>query len=362
MLTVAIFAVSAMVGAFSSVATTATPRATRIVMQDRSAQNALAAFLSAFIYAIVSLVALSALSYGPLGRLLLFTGYSLIIVWVLVSFIRWVDQVSKLGRMNDTIRRVEEACSGAFTDPAISGNLGARPASDVGAHGPRIFADAVGYVQHIDMEQLHKTMETQGTKLRLLVRPGAFMDRHRPLAVVLGSTRLGEDILGTLSSAFTIGDERQVENDPRCGLLMLAEIADRALSPAVNDPGTAIAVMGAQLRLLTKWTDSRLEATECRYPSLEAPALDAVDLLEDAFNPIARDGAGIYEVGVRLQKALLALRHLGDPELSAAASLHSRLALEQALRKLPTDYHKEKMQHFASLLEDPQARPGAADS
>ena len=44
MLTVAIFAVSAMVAAFASASTTATPRATRIVMQDRSSQNALAAF------------------------------------------------------------------------------------------------------------------------------------------------------------------------------------------------------------------------------------------------------------------------------------------------------------------------------
>ncbi|RYD46455.1 MAG: DUF2254 domain-containing protein, partial [Verrucomicrobiaceae bacterium] len=263
MLTVAIFAVTAMVGAFSSVATTATPRATRIVMQDRSAQNALAAFLSAFIYAIVSLVALSALSYGPLGRLLLFTGYSLIIVWVLVSFIRWVDQVSKLGRMNDTIRRVEEACSGAFTDPAISGNLGARPISDEVPLGTQVFPDAIGYVQHIDMEHLHKTMEGHGAELRLLVRPGAFVDRHRPLAVVLGATRLDAEVAGILGSAFTVGDERQIENDPRCGLLILAEIADRALSPAVNDPGTAIAVMGAQLRLLNKWTDSKLETTEC---------------------------------------------------------------------------------------------------
>src|SRR5687768_77987 len=43
MLTVAIFAVTAMVSAFSSVTTTATPRASRLIMQDRSSQNALAA-------------------------------------------------------------------------------------------------------------------------------------------------------------------------------------------------------------------------------------------------------------------------------------------------------------------------------
>lgn len=114
MLTVATFSVAAMVSAFSAVSTTATPRATRIVMQDKSTQNSLTSFLSAFIYAIVALVAISITDYGAGGRLLLFAGYCFMVGWVLVSFVRWVDRVSKLGRMNDTIERVEEACRKAF--------------------------------------------------------------------------------------------------------------------------------------------------------------------------------------------------------------------------------------------------------
>lgn len=348
MLTVAIFAVSAMIAAFSSVTTTATPRATRIVMQDRSSQNTLAAFLSAFIYAIIALVALSAVPYGELGRFALFVGYVLTIVWVLVSFVRWVDQVSKLGRMHDTIQRVEEACHSAFSDPAIAGTLGAKPALGEDPDGERLHLSQIGYLQHIDVADLQELAGSLETTIRLLVRPGAFIDRHRPLAVIRGGKPLDDEARLKFDEAFTIGNERRVEADPRLGLLMLTEIADRALSPAVNDPGTAIAVIGCEVRLLSQWVDATREEVECEFPDVEIPPLLAEDLLEDGFTPIARDGAVMFEVGARLQKALRALNDLGHPGLTAAARLHSRLALEQALAKLPTAHHREKLREIAS--------------
>ncbi len=354
MLTVAIFAVSAMVAAFASVAGTATPRATRVVMQDRSSQNTLAAFLSAFIYAIVALVALSAVAYGAGGRFMLFAGYAAVVAWVLVAFIRWVDEVSKLGRMHDTIRRVEKAAREALCDARVAGLMGGRPAAGPVPEGLRVRAAEIGYVQHIDVEALQAAAEEQGGTLRLLVRPGAFTDRTRPLAVLAGAREPEQEGLRErLAAAFTIGAERHLESDPRCGLLTLAEIADRALSPAVNDPGTAIAVMGSQIRLLACWTDAMREEHDVLFGAVEVPPLEAGDLLEDGFTPIARDGAGMYEVGMRLQKAFRSIADLGHPGLAAAAALHSRMALEQALEKLPAAAQREHMRELAEELFPP---------
>lgn len=350
MLTVSIFGVSAMVAAFSSVTTTATPRATRVVMQDRSSQNALAAFLSAFIYAIVALVSVSAIPFGEFGRFSLFVGYVFIIIWVLVSFIRWVDQISKLGRVQDTIRRVEEACEGAFTDPLIAGSLGARVASGNAPDGLLVMGPRIGYIQHIDMSDIEEAAKSLDTPIRILARPGSFMDRNRPLAVIAGQSSADDAVVNKIAKAFTIGEQRHIESDPRCGLLMLAEIADRALSPGINDPGTAIAVIGSQIRLLTRWVDAVREEPECRYPHVEVPTISAHDLLDDGFTAIARDGAGMIEVGVHLQKAFRALHHLGHPELSAAAQLQSQLAIEQAAAKLPTKYHLDCLRQIADAI------------
>ncbi|SKA80231.1 Uncharacterized membrane protein [Prosthecobacter debontii] len=353
MLTVAIFAVTAMVGAYASVTTTATPRASRLVMQDRSSQNTLAAFLSAFIYAIVALVALSAIPYGGLGRFFLFVGYVGIVVWVLVSFIRWVDQVSKLGRVHDTIQRVETAALEAFTDPILAGTLGGKPASlstgDNHAKSLVIHTPKIGYLQFVDMEALQGVAEECKSTLRLEVRPGAFLDRCRPLLIVQGITSLDDELKERLVRAFTLGVERHVESDPRFGLVMLAEIADRALSPGINDPGTAIAVIGSQVRLLSQWADAtrELDQAKVQFPKIEVPPLDAEDLLDDAFTPIARDGAAMFEVGMRLQKAFRSLQSLEHPLLAQAARHHAQLALHQALDKVPTGYHRDKLRAFA---------------
>ena len=61
-----------------------------------------------------------------------------------------------------------------------------------------------------------------------------------------------EDVHKAVAEAFTIGAERTFDQDPRFGLCVLAEIASRALSPAVNDPGTAIDVIGRAVRLLVR--------------------------------------------------------------------------------------------------------------
>ncbi len=347
MLTVAIFAVSAMVAAYSAVATTATPRASRLVMQDQSSQNALSAFLSAFIYAIVGLVSLSAMPYGELGRFVLFVGYVVIVAWVLVSFIRWVDQVSRLGRVQDTIRRIEEACLGAFMDPATSGNLGAGEGRPGDAAGWPLSTREIGYIQFIDVNKLQQLAEEMGCNISVHVRPGAFVDRSRPLAFLGGVTALKEEMRERLLTAFNVGEVRHAESDPRFGLVILAEVADRALSPGINDPGTAIEVIGSLTRLLTSWADASAETTEIRFDRVKVPPLDAEDLMEDAFNPIIRDGSAMFEVSIRLQKAFQALHALGHPALSQAVRLYSGMASQLALEKLHSEHHRKKIREIA---------------
>ncbi len=350
MLTVATFSVSAMVGAYSAVSTTATPRATRIVMSDRTSQNALTSFLSAFIYAIVALVALSILEYGNNGRLLLFIGYVVMVVWVLVSFVKWVDRVSNLGRMGDTLERVEAACGEAFSSPVLMGTLGARSAEGEAPAGTEILSEQLAYLRNVDVSALDAVAGELGALIRLHCRPGAFVDKMDSLAVLVGGKKPDEEAMRRIHAAFQMGDSRRVEVDPRFGLVMFAEIADRALSPGVNDPGTAISVLGTLVRLLEKWNCHTREREEVRFKNVEVPPFDPQDLMDDAFTAISRDGAGIFEVGVRLQKTLQTLAKLGNPELRAAAIRHSRLALEQSDAALGTEEHRMIIHKLATAV------------
>ena len=129
---------------------------------------------------------------------------------------------------------------------------------------------------------------------------------------------------------------RNYDQDPRFGLIVLTEIAERALSPAVNDPGTAIDILGRIVRLLQPWGDQ--SPVEVRYPRIRVPGLQAEDLFDDVFPPIARDGAGMFAVQMRLQKSLLALAQIAPQTFGPVARRHSVQAMARCRdRMLPVE-------------------------
>ena len=87
----------------------------------------------------------------------------------------------------------------------------------------------------------------------------------------------------------------------------VGEIAARALSPGINDPGTAIQVVAAGFRLLDEWEQARTDPDPVSCDRIFAPALDPADLLEDVVATTARYGAGDVGASVRLRKVLASL-------------------------------------------------------
>lgn len=131
--------------------------------------------------------------------------------------------------------------------------------------------------------------------------------------------------------------------------MALAEIAARALSPAVNDPGTAIDIIGTFVRLFARWAEPG--EADVRYDRVFVPELSTVDMFDDAFTAIARDGAGTVEVGIRLFKGFVALASLGDEQMRLAAVQHARLALARAEGALKLPEEIARIRALAAAVE-----------
>jgi uncharacterized membrane protein len=182
-------------------------------------------------------------------------------------------------------------------------------------------------VQHIDMARLSAAANRLGGRFWLAVRPGAFLEPGVVVLVAEGPVP-DADSEQEIAAAFTCGRSRTFEQDPRFGPIVLSEIASRALSPAVNDPGTAIDVLGRLVRVLSAWrADTEGDVS---YPDILVPRIDPSEFLNDAFRPIARDGAGLIEVQIRLQKSLRALAWADLVSFGAAAGALSAEALGRA--------------------------------
>jgi uncharacterized membrane protein len=333
MLSVAIFSLSTVVAAHASATNHATPRATRLLSQDPMAQNALSTFVGTFLYSLVGLIALQAGLYDSSGRVLVYVVTLGVILIVVGTLLRWIDHVLRLGRVAETAGRVEKAATRALRERREHPNLGGYPCppeSELPVDARRVQAERMGYVQHVDMSALHAVTRSGAIKIYVRSPPGAYVHAGRPLALVEGPA--SEHDLHEVREAFSVGDTRSFDQDPRFGLTVLAEIASRALSPAVNDPGTAIDVLGRAARVLAVWTEPAPlgPAAPPTQPFVYMPDVTAGELFDDLFTPIARDGAGTVEVAIRLQKSLQVLAGLGDDAFTKAALHCSSLALERA--------------------------------
>lgn len=344
MLMMATFAVASMVAAYASASRTATPRSFPVVIGDDVSQNALSAFIGAFIFSVVALVALMNGFYGGrASRFFLFSLTILVLAVVIVAFIWWVDSIARLGRLGHTIDKVEETAAEAIRKRHSSPRLGGVAASSPPDGGRAVHGKAIGYVQRIDIDALQKRAVESQLRILVAALPGTFCTPNRPVAWVVreGSGSVSDEDAEATTAAFVIGGSRVFDQDPRFGLLVLSEIASRALSPAVNDPGTAIAVTGTLVRLFAIW-DERGKAgdvSKVKFDRVAVPELSVADMFDDAFTGIARDGAGTVEVIVRLLKALESLAATEDAGMRDAALRHARLALVRAEKelKIPDD-------------------------
>jgi uncharacterized membrane protein len=326
MLTVTTFSLSVMVSAYSAATSNVTPRATRLVMEDSTTQNVLSTFVGSFLFSLVGIIVLSTGAYGAQGRIVLFGATIGVVILIVATLLRWIDHLSRLGRVTETTALVEEAAAKAMRDrhkhPYMGGARLGDPA-DIPALARPVHTEEIGYVQHVDVEALSGLIDDKTAAIYLVAIPGDFVDPTEPIAWVFG---LDEDPEADIRGCYTIGSVRAFDQDPRFGLSVLAEIGSKALSQAINDPGTAIDVIGRGVRVIAIWAEP-VEAKDPKYPKVFVPEVEVGDIFDDMFTPLARDGAGNIEVGLRLMKAFSSLWRISPQRFGPSARRHADEAL-----------------------------------
>ncbi len=350
MLVIAIFAAGAMVSAYASASNNSSPRSFPLVLADDSSRNAYSIFVGAFIFGVVGLVAVENSSFDTVGRFVLFIETAVVFALVILTFVRWVDRIARLGRQGNTNERAEQATCAAMRRYRKSPRRGGVPATGLVPGALPVEAEEVAYVCDIDMQALQDCAKQNQLIVEVAALPGSFMVPGRALMHVAGAAgELPGEVARSLRSAFHLERSREFEHDPRFGLVVLSEIAGRALSPAVNDPGTAIDVTGRLVRIFVQWVRTAPDSESPEFPLVQVPELCLADLVEDAFTAIARDGAASIEISCRLMKALHTLASLGNEELAAAARAKAREALALAELRMQLPAHLERVRALASF-------------
>ena len=336
MLVVSTFALSVLVSAYASAANAGTPSAARLVVAEPRSQKAVAVFLASFIFSIVGFIALGTGRYGAPGRMALFLCTLGVLAWVVVSFMSYIDVLTRIGRVSHTIETVERAAGKTLGRYAREPLSGARAAAQPPAGAKPVRSTLTGHVQFVDVDALQALAEGCDGQVHVSASPGDLVHPMSPLAWLLTTADDGaagrDELAAGVRKAFVIGPERTVEQDAAYGLIMLAEIAQRALSPAVNDPGTAIAVLGSQTRLLVQTLGTPEDADAKVCDRVTAVPASPAALVAIAYEPIARCSAEQFDVMLQLLRHLDALVHNSPPAVATAAQELVQRALARAAR------------------------------
>ena len=346
MLAAIVFTLSVMVTVHRAVASSWTPRAHRLMVQDNVTLNAVAVFIGGWVYALAALALREAGLIARQESAVLFVTTVMILTLLVVVLVRWAVHLTSLGSLEETGELIERAARDGIDlrnrEPGLGGSV-LTPGVTIPQGHVRVLAEVTGWVAGIDVDALGEKAAARGVPVHVTAPVGRFVAAGAPIG--MAPPDMGE----ALVAAVRIAELRDHAQDPRFGLVALSEVAQRALSPGVNDPGTAIEIVGRLLRVMLDFGGRAAEAP--RHPLVFVAPVSLAGCVEDAFAPIARDAAAHVEVQEHVLKALARLAEHPDAELAAAARHQAAIAMRRSERALDEPADVERLRGVA---------PGAA--
>jgi uncharacterized membrane protein len=263
-------------------------------------------------------------------------------------FAQWlgssVRPIAVLQTVADEGRTVVESVYPDPFDPG-EGQPGWHPAPDadvvVVEHAGR--SGVVLAYSHSDLLEL---AERADAVIELVLQVGDFVARGDPLFRVRSGGRPID--AAALRALVATGPERTMEQDPRFAFRIMVDIANKALSPAINDPTTAVLALDQIHHLLMDVGKRRLDAGEMRDSQgrlrLRYGTPDWIDFVTLAVTEIRHFGASSMQVARRLEAMIehlvTALPEARRPALRNELSLLRR----STQRNFPDDEDRARAQ------------------
>jgi len=285
------------------------PRMLRNFIRDRGTQVTLGTFVATFVYAILVLISIGS---GPRGgfvpHLSITVAVALVAVsmGVLIFFIHHIAVSIQLPRVIATIAKdlsnaidAESAAVGPAVEagPSVE-ELVARMSESGGAVG----APSSGYLQFIQHQTLARLAAEKGAVIQLLQRPGHFVVRGHPMAVVWPA-QAADGVTDALRRAHITGPNRTLAQDLPFAVDQLVEIAIRALSPAVNDTFTALTCIDwlcdSLCKVTSRWHPVRVLRDGRGFVRVITAHISYERLVEHAFEKIRQAGRGMPAILIR---------------------------------------------------------------
>lgn len=226
--------------AIQIVASQYSPRTARIFIRSRVTRLTLGLFLATFVFSVIILVdnrasVPSEKQFAPVVSVAILLALTLATVF---GFVAYLHGVVRLMRVQYLLEEIADETRGAIEQnfPPASAYVEVDPPAPDSSPRRLKYVGRAGVVTATDLHGLATLGRQKGGWIELTVGVGEYLAHGTPIALAHGGPLEDRDLTGF----FLIRSERTFVQDPAFGFRQLVDVAIRALSPAVNDPTTAV--------------------------------------------------------------------------------------------------------------------------
>lgn len=365
MITMATLAISITMVVLALAAQQLGPRLIRNFMSDWQTQASLGLFMGTVVYLLVVLrsiygdgddVANLAITIGT-ALVLASLGCLLFFVHHLARAIIADNIINRVGETldDDILRLLPE--KDAKQPPSL-------PGDEISA--AEIPVVTGGYIQAVDIEALVRQAAGANALIELQMRPGQHAVPGIALARV-SPQAAAEKLARPVQAAFVTGQTRTAVQDLEFSIHQLVEVALRALSPGINDPFTAVAVLDRltlSLRLLMDRGPARSRfADDKDIVRVVTPVSTFEGLTDAAFNQIRQVANGNEAILIRMADNIGQLLRLADAHHRPDLERHLRLVVNAGGRSIDeADDRNDLTDIVAAARQDTRAPKAKADT
>lgn len=301
------------------------PRVLRTFLRDRHSQFALGIFTATFTYSLMVLREIRA-DFVPN---LAVTAAFLFVLGSLFLFVDYIHQITQSIRVGNITHAIGNETREAIADIYDHDHVDASHPIVDNAQTRTLGARSRGILQGLDRDKMVEIATRWEAVVEVIPAIGDFVPQGSALLRVHGGA---EGDLAKFFDAITLGRERTMRQDPAFGFRQLADIAEKGLSPSVNDPTTAIQCLDEMHDLLRRLADRPFPSGQRsdREGNLRLvyPVMTWEGYIHLAFDEIRYYGRDSLQIHRRLRSILLDLLEVAPSERHAP--LRTQLSLLDA--------------------------------
>ena len=257
------------------------------MIENRFQQVILGIYIGTIVYALFLLSTIRDISSGiyvPAFSIYLLILLTVIDIFLFIYFLDYVTQTVKYETVIDRVR--------LQTFKTMEGNFKEVEQAEpdwISLPFATIKAQKSDYFQGFNNKRLLRLTEQNKVYVSFIPAPGQFILEGMPCMNVHAKEKLGEELLQEITDCADFYTGQPIDRNADYGFRQLSEVAIKALSPGINDPGTAVLALHALTALfqyrLYLHSPQLLRNSEDKV-TIFLPTSDFRALFERCFEPI----------------------------------------------------------------------------